>query len=388
MEWATGASAPAAGVNGVTYARYEPGQIPTGAVPLTAVVPGSTVYVRARSEQPGLFPSAWTGWETVSLTAWAAPTAVTVGSITNKSAVVSWSVGANTQDTVEVYVYPGTVAPANWQQYRWAVLPAGTTTTTLLGLTASTNYVVGVAFFDAISQVRGTMATATTFQTTNSASGVADRPAGFAVIEGVNDATLPQGVALGLWTAQGADQTVIERANNLTGPDRPSTYAEIAVVPSNTTIYIDPLPNNGTKYWYRIKHRTAGKTDSEVIPRYGTLSGATYSGLMAVATGIPATVERPSGTEAVDFLNALGFCRIGHNLPRTGDAELFQPCGDVGVGEPPMVEQFVNKQVHWYSILGNGKYSNLRQLSPISWSSLFSQLSQLSQFLCHASLRV
>jgi len=299
VEWATGASAPAAGVNGVTYARYEPGQIPTGAVPLTAVVPGSTVYVRARSEQPGLFPSAWTGWETVSLTAWAAPTAVTVGSITNKSAVVSWNVGANTQDTVEVYVYPGTVAPANWQQHRWAVLPAGTTTTTLLGLTASTNYVVGVAFFDAISQVRGTMATATTFQTTNSASGVADRPAGFAVIEGVNDATLPQGVALGLWTAQGADQTVIERANNLTGPDRPSTYAEIAVVPSNTTIYIDPLPNNGTKYWYRIKHRTAGKTDSEVIPRYGTLSGATYSGLMAVATGIPATVERPSGTEAV-----------------------------------------------------------------------------------------
>ncbi len=48
IEYATGASAPASGVNGVTYARYEPGQIPTGAVPLTAVVPGSTVYVRAR----------------------------------------------------------------------------------------------------------------------------------------------------------------------------------------------------------------------------------------------------------------------------------------------------------------------------------------------------
>jgi len=299
IEYATGASAPASGVNGVTFARYEPGQIPTGAVPLTPVVPGSTVYVRARSEQPGLFPSAWTGWQTVSLTTWDAPTAVTVGSITNKSAVVSWNLGGNTQDTIEVYVYPDTTAPANWQTYRWAVLPAGTTTTTLLGLTASTDYVVGVAFFDAISQVRGTMATATTFQTTNSAVGVADRPAGFAIIDGVNDATLPQGVALGLWTAQGADQTVIERANNLTGPDRPDTYAEIAVVPANTTIYIDALPRNGTKYWYRIKHRTAGKADSQVIPRYGTLSGATYSGLMAVATGIPATIERPSGTEAV-----------------------------------------------------------------------------------------
>ena len=304
VEWATGASAPAAGVNGVTYARYEPGQIPTGAVPLTAVVPGSTVYVRARSEQSGLFPSAWTGWETVSLTAWSAPTAVTVASITNQSAVVSWSIGANTQDTIEVYVYPDTTAPANWQAYRWAVLPAGTTTTTLLGLTASTDYVVGVAFFDAISQVRGTMATATTFQTTNSAVGVADRPAGFAIIEGVNDATLPQGIALGLWSAQGADQIVIERAPNqiVIFTDRPGTYAEIAVVPANTTVYIDALPNTGTKYWYRIKHRTSGKTDSAVIPQYGGVNDVprpSYTGVMAVATGIPASVVRPAGAEAV-----------------------------------------------------------------------------------------
>lgn len=303
IEYATGASAPASGVNGVTFARYQPGQIPTGAVPLTPVVPGSTVYVRARSEQPGLFPSAWTGWQTVSLTAWAAPTAVTVTSITNESAVVSWSVGANTQDTIEVYVYPSTTAPANWQTYRWAVLPAGTTTTALLGLTASTDYVVGVAFFDAISQVRGTMATATTFQTTSSTSGTASRPAGFSIIDGVNDATLPQGVALALWSSAGADYIVIERANNLVSGvvDYPGTYAELAVVPASTEVYIDPLPNNGTKYWYRIKHRRNGQADSDYIPKrlFVNVGNTVYAGLQAVATGIPTDVIRPSASEAI-----------------------------------------------------------------------------------------
>ncbi len=202
-----------------------------------------------------------------------------------------------------IYVYPGTVAPANWQQYRWAVLPAGTTTTTLLGLTASTNYVVGVAFFDAISQVRGTMATATTFQTTNSTSGTADRPAGFSIIDGVNDATLPQGVALGLWASAGADYIVIERAGNAVSGvvDYPGTYAELAIVPASTEVYIDSLPRNGTKYWYRIKERRDGQADSDYIPKrlFVNVGNTVYAGLQAVATGIPTDVIRPAASEAV-----------------------------------------------------------------------------------------
>ncbi|MFZ9903599.1 MAG: fibronectin type III domain-containing protein, partial [Ilumatobacteraceae bacterium] len=155
IEYATGASAPAAGVHGVRFRRYRPGQIPTTAVDLPAVVPGSNVYVRARTEQAGLFPSAWTAWETVALS-WVVPNNVQVPSNTNETVTVTWALGTptpNTTDPIDIYIAPGSVAPSDWTTYRVNTLPANSTTTVITGLAPSTAYIVGVAFRDLVSGI-------------------------------------------------------------------------------------------------------------------------------------------------------------------------------------------------------------------------------------------
>jgi len=274
VEYAASSTTPT--TNGVAFTRYAPGAIPTGAVQLPAMVPGTTVWVRVRSEQASLRPSAWTAWTSVALTAWSAPSAVSTANITSQSVDVSWSIGSNTTDDVDVFVAPGSVAPSNWKPYRLNTFPRQTTSTTVRNLLGSTAYIVGVAFRDRVSGAYGTIAT-TTFSTTAVASGTALRPAGVALIEGANDASLQQGIVLALWAAEGEVNIVVERATSLGG-----TYDEIAVVPSATQLYIDSLPNTGTTYYYRLRHRTSGKADSSPT--------AVVSG---VATGVLSNVMRP-----------------------------------------------------------------------------------------------
>ncbi len=287
VEYASGATTPS---KGQVFTRFAAGQIPTGAVNLPPMVPGTRVWVRVRSEQAGWFPTAWSGWENVTLASWVSPASVTVGTLTNQTAVVSWSLNGNTTDTVDVYVAPGSVAPSDWRPYRQSTLPAGSTTTAIAGLTASTAYIVGIAFRDAVAAVAQTPVTAT-FTTAGTTTGTCDVPAGLAVLDGVNDVSLTQGVVLGLWASVGATDIVIERAANTTvsGYDAPSTYAEIAVVSATTTTYVDVLPRTGTKYWYRIKHRAAGQTDSAYIPSF-TISSTTYYGVSGIATGVPVSL--------------------------------------------------------------------------------------------------
>ena len=303
VEWATGASAPAAGKNGNLFTRYAPGAVPTGAVQLPAVKLGATtVHVRVRSEVPGIFPSAWSGWSTVTLNAWTAPTGVTVGTLTNETAAVSWSLNTNTTDSVDVYVAPGSVAPSDWTPYRVNTLPPGTTSTLLTGLSASTAYITGVAFRDRVANVAMTPVTAT-FTTAGVTTGTADVPAGLVIVDGVNDVNVPQGVVLGLYASVGASSIVVERAPNLTSgaTDYPGTYAEIAVLPATAETYVDYLPKDGTKYWYRIKHRTPGNADSNPIPQrlFISVGSTVYAGLQAVATGVPSSITRPSAAAAI-----------------------------------------------------------------------------------------
>jgi hypothetical protein len=257
VEWATGASAPAAGKNGNLFTRYPVGQVPTGAVPLPGVkLGGNTVYVRVRSEVPGIFPSAWSGWQSVALDAWTAPTGVTVGTLTSQTAVVSWSLNTNTVDQVDVYVAPGSSAPSDWTPYRLNTLPEGTTSTLISELTASTAYIVGIAFRDSVARVAMTPVTAT-FTTASGTTGTAPTPIGLQVAPGIDDVTSPQGVFLVIYPAPGAAQTIIERATSSGG-----TFTEIAVIQADTTTYVDQLPKNGTTYYYRVKHRVPGQADS------------------------------------------------------------------------------------------------------------------------------
>jgi len=257
VEWATGTSAPAAGKNGNLFTRYPIGQVPTGAVQLPGVkLGGTTVYVRVRSEVPGIFPSAWSPWRSVTLDAWTAPTSVTVGTLTNQTAAVSWSLNGNTTDKVDVYVAPGSVAPSDWTPYRINTLPEGTTSTLISELTASTAYIVGIAFRDVVARIAMTPVTAI-FTTAAGTTGTAPTPIGLQMVTGVNDANLAQGNVLALFPAANAVQTVVERATSSGG-----TFTEIAVIAAATPIYVDYLPKDGTTYYYRIKHRAPGQADS------------------------------------------------------------------------------------------------------------------------------
>jgi hypothetical protein len=269
VEWATGASAPTAGKNGNLFTRYAPGAVPTGAVQLPAVKLGATkVYVRIRSEVPGIFPSAWSGWQTVTLNSWTAPTSVTVGTLTSQTAILSWSLNGNTVDAVDVYVAPGSVAPSDWTPYRINTLAEGTTSTLLADLTASTAYIAGVAFRDAVARVAMTPVTAT-FTTAGTTTGTATAPIAVQVLGGVNDANLPQGITLALYPAAGAFQTIIERSTT-----SGSGFTELDVISAEIGLYVDYLPKNGTTYYYRLKHRAPGQADSAATSEAsGTASG-------------------------------------------------------------------------------------------------------------------
>ena len=265
VQWGTGSTTPS---GGALFTRYQKGYTPSFYQLLPAVVPGTRVWARARTEQEGRFPSAWTGWVDVTLATWAAPTGVTIGTKTDQTVAVSWSLNGNTLDSVDVYIAPGTTAPSKWLIYRVNTLPAGTTSTTIRGLDASTNYIVGIAFRDSVANVGQTPVTAT-FTTNASPTGTATAPVGLQFVPGIDDASLEQGVALALFSAAGASQTVIERSTT-----SGSGFAEIAVVSAETLIYYDILPKNGTTYYYRIKHRTSGQSDSTATAEVsGTATG-------------------------------------------------------------------------------------------------------------------
>jgi hypothetical protein len=138
-----------------------------------------------------------------------------------------------------------------------------------------------------------------TFTTAGTTTGTAERPAGFAIIDGIDDANLAQGVALALWPAESETEIVIERAlDSVTPPtNAPGAYSELAVVPSTATVYVDYLPKDGIRRWYRIRHRTPGKATSSVVPITG---GASYNtGIAAYPTGVLPSVTRPPASAAV-----------------------------------------------------------------------------------------
>jgi hypothetical protein len=295
IEYATGSSAPGTDEHGTRFTRYAPLTLPAGPVLLPAVTPGTTVHVRARTEQAGLFPSLWTNWQTVTLDSWSVVKDITVTNITNESAVINWDTDGNEQDWVDLFISPGTVAPSSWQSFRINSFPPKTTRASVNLLTPSSAYVIGVAFRDVVGDTRGAVVTQT-FSTIGTTSGTAPRPAGIAIIPGIADASLQQGVVLGMWQAAGSDVLIIERALDVAGV--PGTYEEIAAVPSYTETYVDYLPRTGATLWYRLQHKRSGEADSAYMPAV-TIGGSPYFGLSAVATGVPASVSRPDAVSPV-----------------------------------------------------------------------------------------
>jgi hypothetical protein len=251
VEYATGPSEPTD--NGMLFTRYAPGTVPTGAVALPAVRPGTTVWVRARTEQVERRPSPWTDWESVALVAFNAPSGLTLSDETAESITVTWT-PADPTYWAEVFAAPGTVDPADWSAHRVNIFQPGSTRAVIRGLEAATDYRIGVAHRDQGTGERTAVDSDTTATTANPDD--APAPLAMAVIDGVEDAGDVCGIALGLWAADETFDMEIERADDSGG--LPGPYSLIARVPGTTQVYRDPLPSDGLVRWYRIRHVLPG----------------------------------------------------------------------------------------------------------------------------------
>ena len=277
VQWATGATTPTSGAD---FATYAPAAIPTAAVNLPSVTtPGTTVWVRARSEQAGRRPSAWTAWTSVTLAAVAAPSGVSATDIRRTSARIQWT-NTSTVYPLVLFAFQGASAPANWLPYRVGTLPVGTTDTVIRTLTGpSINWVIGVAY----ETPNGLGVVGTVSVTTTTTLTTANRPAALAIIPGVDDATLTQGVALALWPTDQTFDIVIERSLfSGTG------FSEIARVSGTTPVYVDERPRNGLTWFYRIAHILGGFSLSPYTPE-----------VSSVATGVPRDLVRPGAVVPV-----------------------------------------------------------------------------------------
>lgn len=270
VEWATGASAPTG--NGTTFAIYEPGDVPTAAVDLPGLLAsGQTVHVRARTTQFQRRPSAWTAWQSVTLDTIPTPGAITATAVSATATDIAW---ANTSNDypIAVFAFLGGSAPANWAPYFVGELPAGSTATTIRTLSAGT-WQLAIAY-----DAAGSFGPFRTGSVTTTGSGAAaTRPAGLAAIDLLDDVSLRQGVALGLFPSDQTLDIVVERAFLLAGP-----YVEVGRVNGATESIVDILPRDGQTYFYRTRHALGGYATSAATPV-----------VSAVARGVPPTVNRP-----------------------------------------------------------------------------------------------
>jgi hypothetical protein len=277
VEYASGSSTPTGAAD---HARYAPGQIPTGAILLPPrTTAGQTMHVRARSEQAGRRPSAWTAWASVALDAIPTITPFAIGTTTQTSAAISWT---NTSSTLPIVVFAIAAgsAPANWSPYRLASIPPGSTSTIVRTLTGpSVTWTIGVAYESA--GILGPVTSSSV--TTNSTLGTTGRPAGLQIIAGLDDVTQTQGIALALWPADQTLDVVIQRSTT-----SGSGFAEIARVAGSTPTYVDERPRDGTTHYYRIAHELGG---------FG-LSPFTQE-VSAIARGVGRDLVRPDAVTPV-----------------------------------------------------------------------------------------
>ena len=281
VQTATGASAPAAGVNGITASRFALGACPTTAFNLPSATPGTTVYARARSEGPGITPSNWSSWVSVALDALPVLSALTFSPIFENAVQLNFT-PANATDPIDVFCWP-TAIPANPALAFIATLPPGSTSCLVRNLNGPTVLYTGAACHrDAPSGIDGALVSGTF--TTNSASlTTAPVPQGFEILPTTHDASLPSGVVLALYPADPVYDLVIQEAPDVSGS--PGTFATIAVVPGSRQIFVDYQPSDGVVRWYQVGHALSG-----------ALPSAFLTPLSAIPGGVSPTELRPPFT--------------------------------------------------------------------------------------------
>lgn len=315
VQWATGGSSP---TNGVDFARYAAGACPTAAIQLPPVAPGSTVWARARTETPGLRPSAWTSWVGVTLSAVGVPTGLTFSPVYQNAAQFNWT-NANATDAIDLYVYQGASTPADWTPYFVCTLQPGSTSCLVRNLLGPSIQYQGAVFHrDPLTAKIGAVLTGT-FTTNSTSIGVSPQPLGLEILPTTQDASLKTGVVLALYPADPVYDFVIQRAPDVSGS--PGTFATIAQVGGDTAIFIDLLPKDGVTRWYQIAHILAGNTVSTYVPALSAIPGGVATGYARPTFVLPQMglqLDQTSRTAntvtftvtATDPLNILTSCTV------------------------------------------------------------------------------
>lgn len=301
IEWATGASSPSGA--GVTLTRYKPNTIPTAAFSLPSVESGSKVWARARTEQYGRRPSAWTSWVSVTLTAVSAPTGLTFTNIKKNAAKFNWTNTSST-DLIDVFVAPGSSAPADWTPYYVATVPAGSTSIVVRGLDGPSIAYIGAVMHRNPSTGDRSAAATNTFST-NSTLDTAPDMAGIIVLPTIDDAQLPVGIPLGLYPVDQAFDIQIQRAPDVAGA--PGTWADLTTVRGTSEVFVDYLPSDGVTRWYRARATLSGYTPGAWSAEVSGVPGGISAELQAGnAPDLPlclsiAVTTKPDGTGTISI---------------------------------------------------------------------------------------
>lgn len=296
IQYATGASAPD---NGVQFIRYGPNMCPTGAVQLPSIAPGTKVWARARTEQDGRRPSAWTAWVSVTLDAVLPPTGLTVVGLDRLRSRFLWT-NVSATDLIDVYAILDSVAPADWTPYLLCTLPPGTEQVNvaldLLGGGAAGQFYYGaVAHRDpATNKISSFEATDFT-SVADAPEGVAD-PIGIAIKTAVYDATMPTGIMVLLYPRDISNDMILERAPDVAGA--PGSWEVIGRMRGSVETYIDRLPYGGT-FWYRMQQARWGYTNS---PNYTEPVQGSVSSIQSMNK--PPSL--PSGLQVVPLFGIIG----------------------------------------------------------------------------------
>lgn len=265
---AHGASAPV-DADYVDWLVFTQAAIPTTAIRVTAVVAGSDVYVRARSELQGRRPSAWQTAVHVSLSLVDDPTSVAAAAVIGDGSLldVSWAIGANAgDDATDIYVRLSSESFAAARKVI-SLLP-GSTQFRIHGLTPSTAYKVSVQHRDPGTQDVSDPVDASV--TSDSAVAVLDPPTGALGFAdgGAGDAvpilTGTYGLAV-VATEFPSSVEFQEAIETDVASDSYGAYSTVAVLPSlasDFTVFSRIAPNDGLRRRLRARHTRDGTTAS------------------------------------------------------------------------------------------------------------------------------
>jgi hypothetical protein len=247
------------------------GQIPTTAFRLPPVVAGTTVYVRARSEQAGHRPTNWGASANVALTGISAPSAFSatpVGADGSKCSL-AWTVGSST-DLVDVFIRLS--GETFSQAVKVDTLPPGSNRYDLANLTPGTNYIATVQHRDPKTpDVSASVDAAFTSSGTTLALNAPTDPSPFAFAPSTSrllgQNSLPAGIyGLGVVAKHVPGEIEIAEAvetavgSGLYGGF--TTVGRIPAVSGNWTLWQNVAPNDGLRRQLKARSVRDGTTAS------------------------------------------------------------------------------------------------------------------------------